>query len=176
MAGFFRVRALALLVPVVLVSLVACKTSTDLGKPDCHLLKKGPDAGPVNVTIAELSAGKDFLSFGSVECEDLVCVLDSQAVSTVLAAATANPAVLNEPALGYCSHACPQGSTSSCTPQFDDQQEDPALAMSCRQLVLDADTIASICNDPVTGQENCLRYFDNNRSPFFCARGGDGGI
>jgi hypothetical protein len=171
MAGFFRAHALVLSVSAVLVSLVACKTSTDLGKPDCHLLKKGPDAGPVNVTIAELSAGKDFLSFGSVECEDLVCVLDAKGVSVALAAATSNPSVLNDPALGYCSHACAQGSSSSCTPQFDDQQQDPALAMSCRQLVLDADTIAEICKDPV----KCQQYFDNNRSPFFCARGGDGG-
>jgi hypothetical protein len=171
MAGFFRARTLVLLVSAVLLSLLACQAHTDLGKPDCHLLKKGPDGGPVNVTIAELSAGKDFLSFGSVECEDLVCVLDVNGVSQALAAATANPAVLNQPALGYCSRACAQGSSSTCTPQYNDLQDDPALVMTCRQLVLDATTIAEICKDPA----KCLAYFDNNRSPFFCARGGDGG-
>ncbi len=42
--------------------------------------------------------------------------------------------------------------------------------MSCRALVLDDDTIAEICKDPV----KCQEYFNNSRSAFFCARG-DGG-
>ena len=42
--------------------------------------------------------------------------------------------------------------------------------MSCRPLVLDNDTIAEICKDPV----KCQEYFNNSRSAFFCARG-DGG-
>jgi len=37
--------------------------------------------------------------------------------------------------------------------------------------VLDNDTIAEICKDPV----KCQEYFNNSRSAFFCARGGDGG-
>jgi len=36
--------------------------------------------------------------------------------------------------------------------------------------VLDNDTIAEICKDPV----KCQEYFNNSRSAFFCARG-DGG-
>ncbi len=39
--------------------------------------------------------------------------------------------------------------------------------MGCQPLVLDQDTIAEICKDPA----KCEAYFDNNRSPFFCARG-----
>jgi hypothetical protein len=38
-------------------------------------------------------------------------------------------------------------------------------------LQLDQATIAEICKDPA----KCQAYFDNNRSPFFCARG-DGGV
>ena len=89
----------------------------------------------------------------------------------MLAQATANPAVLSDPAIGYCSHACAQGSTSGCTPQYQDLQNDPTQVMSCRPLVLDDDTIAEICKDPV----KCQEYFNNSRSAFFCARGGDGG-
>jgi len=165
-----RARALLLIGPALVVAMLACSADTDLGKSPCHLLKAGPDGGPVNVIVAELSAGKDFLSFGSVECEDLVCVLDYEGVSAALAGATANPMGLTEPATGYCSRPCAQGSTSSCTPQFADYQDQPALVMSCRALVLDNDTIAEICKNP----ELCQRYFNNTRSAFFCARG-DGG-
>ncbi|HUM09316.1 MAG TPA: adventurous gliding motility lipoprotein CglC [Myxococcaceae bacterium] len=170
MAASLRAR-LVLVVAAVALSMMACKADTDLGKPGCHLLKALPDGGPTNVIVAELSAGKDFLSFGSVECEDLICVLDQDGVSTLLAQATANPAVLADPATGYCSHACAQGSTGGCTPQYQDYQNDPTQVMSCRALVLDNDTIAEICKDPV----KCQQYFNNSRSAFFCARGGDGG-
>jgi len=165
-----RTRLLLLVAAAITLTMMACKADTDLGKPGCHLLKAGPDGGAVDVIVAELSAGKDFLSFGAVECEDLICVLDQDAVGALLAQATANPAVLSDPARGYCSHACAQGSTSGCTPQFQDLQQDPSLIMSCRALVLDNDTIAEICKDPV----KCQEYFNNSRSAFFCARG-DGG-
>ncbi|MGZ3445395.1 MAG: adventurous gliding motility lipoprotein CglC [Myxococcaceae bacterium] len=167
MVESIRARVLLVVASAVALSMMACKADTDLGKPACHLLKSGPDGGAVNVIVAELSAGKDFLSFGSVECEDLVCVLDSSSVSRLLSQATANPAVLSDPATGYCSHACAQGSTSGCTPQFEDLQNDPSLVMGCRALVLDDDTIAQICKDPA----KCQQYFNNTRSAFFCARG-----
>lgn len=169
MAASLRARSF-LVVAAVALTMMACKADTDLGKPDCHLLKSTPDGGVANVIVAELSAGKDFLSFGSVECEDLICVLDQDGVAAVLAQATANPAVLADPATGYCSHSCAQGSTSGCTPQYQDLQDDPSLVMSCRALVLDNDTIAQICKDPV----KCQQYFNNSRSAYFCARG-DGG-
>jgi hypothetical protein len=172
MAASLRARAfLIVVVGAVALSMMACKADTDLGKEGCHLLKALPDGGATNVIVAELSAGKDFLSFGSVECEDLICVLDQNGVGELLAQATANPDVLGDPATGYCSHACAQGSTTGCTPQYQDLQNQPGLIMSCRALVLDNDTIAEICKDPV----KCQQYFNNSRSAFFCARGGDGG-
>jgi len=170
MAAFLRARSFPLVASAVALGMIACKADTDLGKAGCHLLKSLPDGGVANVIVAELSAGKDFLSFGSVECEDLICVLDQDAVGALLAQATANPAVLADSATGYCSHACAQGSTGGCTPQYQDLQNDPSLIMSCRALVLDNDTIAAICKDPV----KCAEYFNNSRSAFFCARG-DGG-
>lgn len=170
MAASLRARTLLIVVAVAL-SMMACKADTDLGKPGCHLLKALPDGGATNVIVAELSAGKDFLSFGAVECEDLICVLDVDGVAQVLAQATSVPAVLAEPATGYCSHSCAQGNTTGCTPQYQDLQNDPSMIMACRALVLDNDTIAEICKDPV----KCQEYFNNSRSAFFCARGGDGG-
>jgi len=170
MVASLRARTLLIVVAVAL-SMMACKADTDLGKPDCHLLKALPDGGATNVIVAELSAGKDFLSFGAVECEDLICVLDVNGVAQVLAQATANPDVLADPATGYCSHSCAQGNATGCTPQYQDLQNDPSMIMACRALVLDDDTIAEICKDPV----KCQEYFNNSRSAFFCARGGDGG-
>ena len=171
MAASLRARSFLSVAAVASLSMMACKADTDLGKPGCSLLKALPDGGPTNVIVGELSAGKDFLSFGSVECEDLICVADQDRVASLLAQATSNPAVLNDPATGYCSHACAQGNTTGCTPQYQDLQDDPSLVMSCRALVLDNDTIAAICKDPV----KCQEYFNNSRSAFFCARGGDGG-
>jgi hypothetical protein len=171
MAAFLRARTLLIVVAVAL-SMMACKADTDLGKPGCHLLKALPDGGATNVIVAELSAGKDFLSFGAVECEDLICVLDVDGVAKVLAQATAdNGASLGDPATGYCSHSCAQGNKTGCTPQYQDLQNDPSMIMACRALVLDNDTIAEICKDPV----KCEEYFNNSRSAYFCARGGDGG-
>jgi hypothetical protein len=170
MAASLRARALLVVGPALVLSMLACNSDTDLGKPGCHLLKAGPDGGAENVIVGELSAGKDFLSFGAVECEDLVCVLDYLGVSALLAQATSNPALLADPATGYCSHPCAQGSSSGCTPQYSDLQNDPTKVMSCRALVLDDETIAEICKDPV----KCQEYFNNSRSAFFCARG-DGG-
>ena len=84
MAASLRARAfLAVVVSAVALSMMACKADTDLGKPGCHLLKALPDGGATNVIVAELSAGKDFLSFGSVECEDLICVLDQDGVAAI---------------------------------------------------------------------------------------------
>ena len=52
-----------------------------------------------------------------------------------------------------------------------DPVANPSQVMACRALVLDDATIAEICKDPV----KCQEYFNNSRSAFFCARGGDGG-
>ena len=173
-----------LLVGAVLVSaaLVACTASTELGKP-CTPVKKLQDGGtpcnppaPANcVTVGELSAGKDFVSFGATECEDLVCVVDQESASRQLSEAQRDAgAGLDSAATGYCSRACVQGNDSTCTPQYQDMQSVPGNAMTCRELVLDPAIIAEICKDPVL----CERYFGSNRSSFFCARGAptDGGI
>jgi len=173
-----------LLVGAVLVSaaLAACTASTELGKP-CTPVKKLVDGGePCQghpgvscVLVGDLSAGKDFVSFGATECEDLICVVDQESASRQLSEAQRDAgAGLSAPATGYCSKACVQGNDSTCTPQYQDMQNTPGDAMTCRELVLDPAIIAEICKDPAL----CEQYFGSNRSSFFCARGAptDGGI
>jgi hypothetical protein len=154
-------------------ALAACTANTELGKP-CNMVKALADGGVGAVVVGDLSAGKDFVSFGATECEDLVCVVDQVSASLQLADAQRDAGSLDAPATGYCSRACVQGNNSTCTPQWEDLQSVPGLAMTCRELVLDPKIIADICQDPV----KCQEFFGSNRTSFFCARGApaDGGI
>ena len=152
------------------LSILACSASTDLGSP-CILVKKNPDTTSsvqsVPVTPDEITQGKDFISFGAVECEDLVCVLDGQHTQNAINA--------DGTVSGYCSRSCVPGSSTACTPQADPANDtNPDLAMSCRALFLDPATLGRICqSDPA----KCQQYFGSNSSPYFCARGSatDGG-
>jgi hypothetical protein len=154
-------------------ALAACTANTELGMP-CNMVKALADGGVGNVVVGDLSAGKDFVSFGATECEDLVCVVDQASASSQLSDAQRDAGSLDAPAKGYCSRACVQGNNSTCTPQWEDLQSVPGLAMTCRELVLDPKIIAEICQDPV----KCQEFFGSNRTSFFCARGApaDGGI
>jgi hypothetical protein len=154
-------------------TLFACTANTDLGEA-CNMVKSLTDGGVTFVVVGDLSAGKDFVSFGATECNDLICVVDQASASLQLSQAQRDAGTsLQSPAIGYCSTACVQGSNSTCTPQFDNDQNVPGLNMSCRELVLDPSLITSICQDPVA----CQEFFGSNRSSFFCARGApaDGG-
>jgi hypothetical protein len=154
-------------------TLFACTANTDLGEA-CNMVKATGDGGVAFVVVGDLSANKDFVSFGATECDDLICVVDQDSASIQLSQAQRDAGTsLQSPAVGYCSTACVQGSNSTCTPEFNDEQNIPGLAMTCRQLVLDPALIAAICQDPV----ECQEFFGSNRSSFFCARGApsDGG-
>ena len=148
-------------------TLFAC-TSTDLGAP-CNMVKALPDGGVTDVVVGDLSAGKDFISFGATECDDLICVVDHGSASLQLSQAQRDAGTsLDSAAVGYCSAACVQGNNSTCSPQANDQQNIPGLAMTCQELVLDQALINAICqSDPVS----CQEYFGSNRGSFFCARG-----
>jgi hypothetical protein len=130
-------------------------------------VKKGADGGPVDVVVGELSEGKDFLSFGAVDCGDLVCVLDHQGVDAVLAQAASKPgaqqsgAGVLHPGLRTGQHHLHPGSTTSEQSRAGDEL--PAAGARPGHHRRDL-------QDPA----KCQAYFDNNRSPFFCSRG-DGG-
>ncbi len=158
-----------LLLGAILLSttLFACSTSTDLGQL-CTPVKALPDGGVTDVLVGDLSSGKDFVSFGATECSDLVCVVDQTLASQQLSEAQRDAGnSLSSPAVGYCSTACVQGNDGTCSPQYDNYQDQPALVMTCRELVLDPALIAEICQNPA----KCEEYFGSNRSSFFCARG-----
>lgn len=92
-----------------------CAVSSEIGK-ECTLVRKATDTEAAQygrkfmpILEGEVASRQDFISFGSIECEDLVCVRDA-----------AFPRALNEDgtinataeAKGYCSKACVEGSNA----------------------------------------------------------------
>lgn len=143
------------------LALAACPPSGDLGKP-CQMPRR-TDAGTTFLTEREVrartgtgaNATRDFLAFGSLDCDDLLCVRDATFVSDA-----GDDAV----ALGYCSKPCDIG--AAC-PSFNadlDKRGDTRL--NCRPLLLDEQTLETINQDPAA-----RRILNNVRSPYFCARG-----
>ncbi|MFO0597300.1 MAG: adventurous gliding motility lipoprotein CglC [Myxococcaceae bacterium] len=152
-------RSLALGLTLALVSF-GCKPATDLNSR-CTLVKRNPDGGtPIAILEREVrnaqGANKDFIAVGSLDCEDLICVRDSN---------FASDGGLDGPAEGYCSRQCVQG--SSC-PSYDENLDKGQKALKCRALLLSAETLAALTGDG---------GFTGVRDPYFCARGStpDGG-
>lgn len=144
------------------VVVIGCKPATDLNSR-CSLVKRNPDGGtPLPILEGEVrnaqGQNKDFIALGSLDCEDLICVRDSNFTSD------AGP---NDPAEGYCSRQCVQGSTC---PSFDENLDKGPKALSCRALLLSAETLAALGSGD--------GGFAGVRDPYFCARGTtpDGGM
>ncbi|GMU08263.1 adventurous gliding motility lipoprotein CglC [Corallococcus caeni] len=142
-----------------------CDVTTELGKP-CNLVRKATDQereaqgrDVVEVKEKDIAAEQDFISFGSLECEDLICVRDD------LSPRSADP---EAPALGYCSKECVQGTTTGCeiTRTVDDVEEGLKDRMTCRPLLLDQDTLDAI---RAADEGFYRRTFGENNSPYFCA-------
>jgi hypothetical protein len=164
---------LALLVGAALVC-GGCKVSSDIGKP-CVLVRKATDAEqeaepngePFRYIMeSQLSAGQDFISFGSVECEDLVCVRDADFDPKL--AATADKA--KTPATGYCSTPCVQGADTtlgnSCAVTTTEAQAEVKERMTCRPMLLDQQALDALRSADRTTYRS---YFGDNTSPAFCA-------
>jgi hypothetical protein len=137
---------------------VGCKPATDLNSP-CTLVKRNPDGGvPLPITEGEVrnaqGQNKDFIAVGSVECEDLICVRDSN---------FSNDAGTTEAATGYCSKQCQADLTNAC-PSFEESFDKGPKALSCRALLLSAETLAILNASDGGG-------FPGIRDSFFCARG-----
>ena len=150
---------------VVTTMLVGCREITDLGV-ECTLVKRAPGSGDGGTFAStpifekDIKGSKDFISFGSAECEDRACVRDINF-----------PRGLDEskPAKGYCSRVCLPSTPNACPPAVAKDQDDPTRSLSCRALLLDQATLSAICMDsPV----DCQRYFGGAQTPYFCARGG----
>ncbi|MBK7861702.1 MAG: adventurous gliding motility lipoprotein CglC [Archangiaceae bacterium] len=144
------------------LSITAGCETTDLNRP-CTLVRRNPDAGATALPIYKSdpviknSAQKDFISFGSTECEDQVCVRDS-AFTEVDDGGFAQ---------GYCSSSCVEDSSIGCQSYDRALDNDAKSALSCRTLLLDEATLAALnAKDPASYK----RYFGMTMSPFFCAR------
>ena len=151
----------AMLVAIFVVA--GCKVPTDLGN-ECQMVKRDPnvDGGRLFIKEGEIKDGanKDFISFGSAECEDRACVRDINF-----------PRGLDEslPAKGYCSRVCLPSTPNACPPAKAEDEKDPLRNLSCRALLLDQATLSAICMD---SPADCQRYFGGAQTPYFCARGG----
>ena len=151
---------LALSATTLVLGLVGCSVGSGLNK-NCNLPRK-VDGGVVFLTEGEVQektgGGKDFIAFGALDCEDLVCVRDSSYAKSDAGAD------LSKPALGYCSRPCVENSVCPSDDSALDNKSDTAL--KCRPLLLDRDTLAAIAAIP-----SIAAQIGNVREPFFCARG-----
>lgn len=164
---------LALLVGALLLC-GGCEVSSDVGKP-CVLLRKAtteemelsPELGETrDILEGQLKAEQDFISFGSVECEDLVCVRHARYDPKL------DPKLTLEeqaqlPAKGYCSKACVVDPlVNNCPVTTSDAEPDVADSMSCRALLLDQQALEELRrSDPAAYRAT----FGDNNSPYFCA-------
>lgn len=152
------------------VVFVGCLAPTDYGTP-CQLIKKNPNdpnGHGIPIKEGEIAAAQDFVSFGTTECEDRVCVRDS--------AFQRPPGATDDtPAQGYCStQICSPESTTSCRSFSAADDKNPAKRLTCRPLLLDEATLAAICAADAAA---CAQLGDSKK-PYFCARGAvtaDGG-
>lgn len=154
-----------LAIPTAVFSFVfAACVSGDLNQ-ECTLVRGNPDGGiaiPLLKTddVIKNSANKDFVSFGSTDCEDQRCVRDSTFKD--------RDGDTTPYAKGYCSTSCVAGSSIGCQSYDGKLDSDAKTSLSCRPLLLDETTLAAIkAADPVRYQQT----FGMTTSPYFCARG-----
>ncbi len=135
------------------------------------MVKRDPnvDGGRLFITNGELQGGprKDFVSFGSTDCEDLICVRDSD-----FAAPDGGALNPKEVATGYCSRNCLVG--AACPSSTAELDGNPRTRLTCRPLLLDTETLRAICNGSEGDRASCKTYLGNLTLPDFCARGGTG--
>lgn len=138
-----------------------CEVTTELGKP-CVLVKRDPASNSttgvqsIPVLEREIAPNQDFISFGSTDCEDLICVRDAEAPRNT------DP---NAAALGYCSQECVPNETK-CEVTDTSVEEALRTRMACRSLILDEDSLEKLKQeDPATYRAT----FGETNSPYFCA-------
>lgn len=135
------------------------------------MVKRDPnvDGGRLYVTNGDLQARamNDFISFGSTDCEDLICVRDAE--YSPPDGGALNP---NETAKGYCSKSCILG--DSCPSSSAELDSNPRTRMTCRPLLLDVETLRALCKGNEVDRARCRTYFGDTNSSDFCARGSSG--
>jgi hypothetical protein len=132
------------------------------------LVKKDPNGTTgleaIPVSPNDIRFNEDFISFGSVDCENLVCV---RTAGTELQTTGEGDALL---VLGYCSAPCNLNSATDCSVTDPRTAPDVKQTLGCRPLLLDQvalDTLKK--SDPAAFEE----YFGRTESPNFCASSTD---
>lgn len=140
------------------MALAGCKVESDLGQR-CFLTKRaaadGGATSAVSILESEIVAnsGRDYVSLGSVDCEEVVCIRDAQFV----------PSAGRLEAEGYCSKPCQPQLAAPC----GENTQSAVGALECRAALLDDQTLARICKDDPTICKDTFRGF---RSPYYCLR------
>ncbi|MFP2910544.1 adventurous gliding motility lipoprotein CglC [Pyxidicoccus sp. 3LFB2] len=161
------VRAALLMSAAMLLG--GCEVSSQIGKP-CTLVRKSTPEELEQfktktrpILEKEIAPRQDFISFGAVECEDLICVRDADFPRATNEDGTVNG---NADAMGYCSKECVEGSNSCEVKDTSDVQEGLPERMACRALLLDQDTLEALRS---ADEAFYRRTFGENNSPFFCS-------
>ncbi|MCY1015358.1 adventurous gliding motility lipoprotein CglC [Pyxidicoccus sp. MSG2] len=146
-----------------------CEVSSEIGK-ECTLVRKAsPEEEQefgrkfMPILEKEVAPKQDFISFGSIECEDLICVRDAAFPRATNEDGSVNP---NAEAKGYCSKECVEGSNACEVKDTSGVLEGLPERMGCRALLLDQDTLDALRS---SDEGFYRRTFGENNSPFFCA-------
>jgi hypothetical protein len=158
-----RVQQGFVLVAAAAMALTGCSTTTPLGD-ECTMVRRDPADTDTSDGIRsiplkerEITANKDFISFGATDCEDLTCVRD---------ASDPKGPVDEADAVGFCTRPCLHTNPQSCLTGNDkiDKGDNPFV---CRPLLLDEDTLATLRAE---NPDQYRQYFGDTQSPYFCAR------
>ena len=152
---------LALLVGAALLC-GGCEVPSDVGKP-CVLVKRSTtEAGKSQPVVeADIQLDQDFISFGSLDCEDLICVRNAGSTLQTSGEGT------ERRVLGYCSKPCVSGTLQdACAVNHPEATEVARTGMACRALLLDQQALDDLrAKDPAGYRAT----FGDNASPFYCA-------
>jgi hypothetical protein len=152
-----------------------CEVSSEIGK-ECTLVRKATaEEEAANgrkfmpIFQREVALNQDVISFGSIECEDLICVRDADFPPTMEKDENGNDTGeidRDAEAKGYCSKECVEGSNACEVKDTSGVLEGLPERMSCRALLLDQATLEAL---RAANEAQYRRTFGENNSPFFCA-------
>lgn len=147
-----RVAPLFCLLPV--LALFACQGERDLGQT-CKMTRSSATEGepPEQIPVDRVAnPDLDYVSLGSAECEDLVCVRT---------AGSQNPEPEGDKARGYCTAPCIEN--TDCQPDFEGRQG----ALQCARMLLDQKYLDEL---KATSPETYERVFGSGASSKYCVK------
>ncbi|MFP2931066.1 adventurous gliding motility lipoprotein CglC [Pyxidicoccus sp. 3LG] len=153
-----------------------CEVASQIGK-ECVLVRRAtPEEEVANnrkwmpILQGEVAPNQDVISFGSIACEDLICVRDADVPFAMMDNPDdpGGPQIINRnaEAKGYCSKECVEDSNACEVKDTSGVLAGLPERMSCRSLLLDQATLEALRS---SDESFYRRTFGENNSPFFCA-------